>query len=119
MLVSPVTRLKTTLPNKLLKKELTSIFRPPKCHLKKVLRNLSHNKDFDSVDSGRSFYNVLPKVSLTQASCSIYVAMLHYPFPSYLYRFRLHHSDICACGKKGDPLHYETSCPLTSFFRFT
>ncbi|GBN54742.1 hypothetical protein AVEN_75790-1 [Araneus ventricosus] len=31
---------------------------------------------------------------------------------NYLYRFRLHHSDICAHVEKGDPLHYATSCHL-------
>ncbi|GBM03776.1 hypothetical protein AVEN_231262-1 [Araneus ventricosus] len=43
----------------------------------------------------------------------------HGPFPSYLYRFRLHHSDICACGEKGDPLHYVTSCHITLSYHFT
>ncbi|GBM46797.1 hypothetical protein AVEN_40006-1 [Araneus ventricosus] len=41
----------------------------------------------------------------------------HGPFPSYLYRFRLH-SDISSCGEKGEPLHYSTSCHLTSSFHF-
>ncbi|GBM43884.1 hypothetical protein AVEN_174451-1 [Araneus ventricosus] len=28
-----------------------------------------------------------------------------------------HHSDICACGEKGDPLHYAASCRMTlSYF---
>ncbi|GBM47925.1 hypothetical protein AVEN_113550-1 [Araneus ventricosus] len=40
-------------------------------------------------------------------------------FPSYLYRFRLHHSDICACGEKGDSLHYATSCHITLSYHFT
>ncbi|GBM34604.1 hypothetical protein AVEN_171646-1 [Araneus ventricosus] len=43
----------------------------------------------------------------------------HGPFPSYLYRFRLHHSDICACGEKGDPLHYATSCHMTLSYHLT
>ncbi|GBO06358.1 hypothetical protein AVEN_199808-1 [Araneus ventricosus] len=43
----------------------------------------------------------------------------HGPFPSYLYRFRLHHSDICICGEKGDPLHYATSCHMTLSYQFT
>ncbi|GBN35109.1 hypothetical protein AVEN_161664-1 [Araneus ventricosus] len=65
---------------------------------------------WDSGDTGRSIYNILPKVSRTQASWSgesILFAMDHGPFPSYLYRFRLHYSNICACGEKGDPLHYQ------------
>ncbi|GBM40499.1 hypothetical protein AVEN_28652-1 [Araneus ventricosus] len=40
-------------------------------------------------------------------------------FPSYLYRFRLHHSGIWACGEKGDPLHYATSCHMTLSYHFT
>ncbi|GBN87648.1 hypothetical protein AVEN_215203-1 [Araneus ventricosus] len=40
-------------------------------------------------------------------------------FSSYLYRFRLHHSDICACGEKGDPLHFPTSCHMTLSNHFT
>ncbi|GBM93413.1 hypothetical protein AVEN_160677-1 [Araneus ventricosus] len=43
----------------------------------------------------------------------------HVSFPSYLFIFRLHHSDNCACGEKGDTLHYATSCHLTSYFHFT
>ncbi|GBM55194.1 hypothetical protein AVEN_182146-1 [Araneus ventricosus] len=34
-------------------------------------------------------------------------------------RSRLHHSDICACGEKEDPLHYATSCHMTLSFHFT
>ncbi|GBM28579.1 hypothetical protein AVEN_265028-1 [Araneus ventricosus] len=57
----------------------------------------------------------------------ILLATGHSPFPSYLHRFRLHHSDICACGEKGDPLHYvrhplSTVHPLhylLSSFQFT
>ncbi|GBM29281.1 hypothetical protein AVEN_155230-1 [Araneus ventricosus] len=41
------------------------------------------------------------------------------PFPSYLYRFQLRHSDICASGEKGDPLHYATSCHTTLSCNFT
>ncbi|GBM94285.1 hypothetical protein AVEN_154618-1 [Araneus ventricosus] len=72
----------------------------PKCHLKKVLRNLSLKRwqeDCDSGDSGRSIFNILPKASLTQPTWSresILFATGHGPFPSYLYRFRLYHSDI-------------------------
>ncbi|GBL89860.1 hypothetical protein AVEN_179629-1 [Araneus ventricosus] len=39
-------------------------------------------------------------------------------FPSYLYRFRLHHSDICTCGEKEDPLHYATSCHMMLSYYF-
>ncbi|GBL77022.1 hypothetical protein AVEN_12674-1 [Araneus ventricosus] len=81
----------------------------PKCHLKKMLMNLSLNKwqqDWDSGDTGRAIFNILPKVTLTPASWSresILFATGHGPFPSSLYRFRLHPSDICTCGEEGDP----------------
>ncbi|GBL79669.1 hypothetical protein AVEN_18211-1 [Araneus ventricosus] len=66
----------------------------PKCHLKKLLMNLSLSKwqqDLDSGDTGRAIFNILPKVTLTPASWSkesILFATGHDPFPSYLYRFR-------------------------------
>ncbi|GBM29945.1 hypothetical protein AVEN_167427-1 [Araneus ventricosus] len=50
---------------------------------------------------------------------SILFATGHGPFPSYPYRFRLHHSDIFECGKKGDPLHNATSCHMTFSYHFT
>ncbi|GBN82276.1 hypothetical protein AVEN_55475-1 [Araneus ventricosus] len=68
MLVSSLTRQQTNLPNKLLKKGLTSVFRFPKCHLKKLLRNLSLNKwqqDWDTGDTWRAIFNILPKVTIT------------------------------------------------------
>ncbi|GBN71790.1 hypothetical protein AVEN_98539-1 [Araneus ventricosus] len=40
-------------------------------------------------------------------------------FSCYFYRFQLHHSDICACGEKGDPLHFATSCHMTLSYNFT
>ncbi|GBO02519.1 hypothetical protein AVEN_79754-1 [Araneus ventricosus] len=42
-------------------------------------------------------------------------------FPSYLYRFRLYHSDTCSCEVRGNgrPLDYATSCHITSSYHFT
>ncbi|GBM75001.1 hypothetical protein AVEN_195308-1 [Araneus ventricosus] len=31
----------------------------------------------------------------------------------------LHHSGTCACGEKGDPLQYATSCHMTLSYHFT
>ncbi|GBM57606.1 hypothetical protein AVEN_216353-1 [Araneus ventricosus] len=111
---------------KLATKEGTHLYlQAPKCHLKKMLMNLSLNKwqqDWDSGDTGRAIFNILPKVTLTPVVWSresILLAIGHGPFPSYLYRFRLHHSDICTCGEKGDPLHYATSCHMTLSYHFT
>ncbi|GBM03627.1 hypothetical protein AVEN_204473-1 [Araneus ventricosus] len=75
-------------------------FQAPKCHRRKMLRNLSLNKwqqYWDSGDTRRAIFNILPKVTLTPGSWSresIFFAIGHGPFPSYLCRFRLHHSDI-------------------------
>ncbi|GBN23049.1 hypothetical protein AVEN_201481-1 [Araneus ventricosus] len=94
----------------------------PKCHLKKMLRNLSLKKwqqEWDPGDTGRAIFNILPKVSLTQAK--FMVKRIHHlgygprSFTSYLYRFRLHHSDTCACGEKEDA----TSCHMTLSYHFT
>ncbi|GBM45632.1 hypothetical protein AVEN_204762-1 [Araneus ventricosus] len=90
-----------------------------------MFRNLSLNnwqQDWDSGDTGSAIFNTLPKITLTPASWSresILFATGHGPFPSYLYRFRLHHSDICACGEKRDLLHYATSCHMTLVYHFT
>ncbi|GBM31930.1 hypothetical protein AVEN_275482-1 [Araneus ventricosus] len=78
--------------------------------------------NWGSGDTGIAIFNILPKVYLNQASLSresILFASSHGPFPSYLYRFRLHHSDIRVCGEKGDTFHYATSCHLMSYFHFT
>ncbi|GBM07939.1 hypothetical protein AVEN_232380-1 [Araneus ventricosus] len=91
----------------------------PKYHLKKMLMNLSLNKwqqVWDSGDTGGAIFNILPKITLTSASWSresILFATGHGPFPSYLYRFRLHHSGIRTYGEKADPLHYATFCHMT------
>ncbi|GBM05511.1 hypothetical protein AVEN_107973-1 [Araneus ventricosus] len=90
-----------------------------------MIRNLSLNKwqqDWDSDDTGRVIFNILRKVTLTPDSWSresILFSTDHGPFPSYLYRFQLHHSDICACREKGDPLHCAISCHMTLSHHFT
>ncbi|GBM02326.1 hypothetical protein AVEN_138447-1 [Araneus ventricosus] len=92
-----------------------------------MLRNLSLSlnkwqQDWVSGDTGRATFNIFPKVTLTPASWSresILFATGHGPFPSYLYRLRLHHSDIRTCEEKGDPLHYATSFHMTLSYHFT
>ncbi|GBM00422.1 hypothetical protein AVEN_179231-1 [Araneus ventricosus] len=64
-----------------------------------------------------TFRVTLPPASWSRESIPFSTG--HGPFPSYPYRFRLHHSDICACGEKGDPLHYATSCHMTLSYHFT
>ncbi|GBL87895.1 hypothetical protein AVEN_192068-1 [Araneus ventricosus] len=87
-----------------------------------MFMNLSLNKwqqDWDSGDTGRAIFNILPKATLTPALWSresILFATGHGPFPSYLYRFLFHHSDICTCGEKGDDT---TSCHMTLSYHFT
>ncbi|GBM68319.1 hypothetical protein AVEN_24178-1 [Araneus ventricosus] len=97
----------------------------PKCHLKKVLRIPSLNKwqqYWDSSDTGRYIFNILPKVSLTQASWSresILFATGHTPFPSYLYIVRLNHSFRCLCMReKGRPSPLENFLSSYVIFSF-
>ncbi|GBN33316.1 hypothetical protein AVEN_69927-1 [Araneus ventricosus] len=62
------------------------------------------------------------KPTFTPASWSresILFATGHDLFPTYLYRFRLHHSDICTCREKGDPFHYAISCHMMLSYHFT
>ncbi|GBN75361.1 hypothetical protein AVEN_77753-1 [Araneus ventricosus] len=71
---------------------------------------------------GELFLMYFPKVSLTKALWSresIIFATGHGLLPSYLIKFRLHHSDNCSYGYMGDLLHYATCCHLTSSFHFT
>ncbi|GBL98582.1 hypothetical protein AVEN_19653-1 [Araneus ventricosus] len=90
-----------------------------------MLMSLSLNKwqqDWNSGDTGRAIFNILPIVTLTPVSWlrkSILFATGHGPFPSYMYRFRLHHPDICTCGEKRDTLPYATSCHVTLSYHFT
>ncbi|GBL73716.1 hypothetical protein AVEN_147557-1 [Araneus ventricosus] len=39
-------------------------------------------------------------------------------FPNYLKWFKLHNSDVCACGKIRTPFHFATPCHLTSSSHF-
>ncbi|GBN00716.1 hypothetical protein AVEN_105238-1 [Araneus ventricosus] len=81
---------------------------------------LGFKRHWESLDTG--IFNILTKVTLTPASWSkesILFATGDGPFPRFLYRFRLHHSDICTCREKGDPLHYVTSCHMTLTYHFT
>ncbi|GBM43394.1 hypothetical protein AVEN_77427-1 [Araneus ventricosus] len=37
----------------------------------------------------------------------------YWPFPYYLFRFRKHPDNCCACGEPGTPIHYATKRRLT------
>ncbi|GBL93130.1 hypothetical protein AVEN_216481-1 [Araneus ventricosus] len=95
----------------------------PKCHLKKMFRNLSLDKRqqyWDSGDTGRTIFNIVPKVSLTHSSWSresILFATGHGPFPSILTDSGFIIEIPENAGKR--ELHYATSCHLTSSFHFT
>ncbi|GBO07134.1 hypothetical protein AVEN_59289-1 [Araneus ventricosus] len=58
------------------------------------------------------FPSVLSKSLIGQEANSV-CHRTHGPFSSFLNRFHLSDSDSCACGEVDDPMHYETSCPLT------
>ncbi|GBL79359.1 hypothetical protein AVEN_92554-1 [Araneus ventricosus] len=91
----------------------------PKSFLKKQLLQLSLSHwqaEWDNGETGRSVYSILPKISNKQLHWSrecIQFATGHGPFPSYLKRLSLHSTYYCGCGEIGNPLHYETRCPLT------
>ncbi|GBN47718.1 hypothetical protein AVEN_144259-1 [Araneus ventricosus] len=87
--------------------------------------DLSLNKwqqDWDSGDTGRAILIYFLKATLTPDSWSresILFVTGHGPSPSYLYRFRLHHSDICTCGEKGpSPLrNFLSHDAIVSFYK--
>ncbi|GBM65926.1 hypothetical protein AVEN_262849-1, partial [Araneus ventricosus] len=79
--------------------------------------------DREDEDTGRSTFNILPRVS-THPCCwkreEILFFTGHGPFPSYLKRVNLTLTANCACGStNGIPLHYATECSLTASFHVT
>ncbi|GBN56184.1 hypothetical protein AVEN_94268-1 [Araneus ventricosus] len=97
----------------------------PKNHLKNILRKIAINKwqhKWTTGETGRPVFNIIPKVSTNPVSWSreqILFTTGHGAFPNYLKWFKLHNSDLCACGKIGTPFHFATFCHLTSAFQFT
>ncbi|GBM62562.1 hypothetical protein AVEN_149130-1 [Araneus ventricosus] len=76
----------------------------------------------DNGETSKSVYNVLPKVKITPSPWQrpeIMFITNHDPFPTYLKRFNIRNSDSCDCGELGNPLHYATSCLLTSSYHLT
>ncbi|XP_055943516.1 uncharacterized protein LOC129974207 [Argiope bruennichi] len=97
------------LPNSQLKKQLKAVF------LKRW------QEEWDTGETGRTSYKILPKVKRTQTGWEREEIMFvtgHRPFPSYLHRFHLRESHNCGCGQEGTPFHYATSSPLTTSFQF-
>ncbi|GBN18469.1 hypothetical protein AVEN_125401-1 [Araneus ventricosus] len=77
---------------------------------------------WDNGETGRSVYNVFPKVKRTPSPWQRPEIMLvtgHGQFPTYLKRFKIRYSDSCGCGNLGNPLHYATSCLFTTSYHLT
>ncbi|GBN55640.1 hypothetical protein AVEN_93351-1 [Araneus ventricosus] len=66
--------------------------------------------------TGRSVYNVLPKVKTTPTPFQRpeIMSVTGHPFPTYLKRFNIGNSDSCDCGNLGNSLDYATSCLFTT-----
>ncbi|GBM16570.1 hypothetical protein AVEN_223502-1 [Araneus ventricosus] len=100
-------------------------FLATKSYLKNLLHKVSINKwqqEWATGDTGRTIYNISPKVITNPVPWtreSILFATRHGSFPSYLRKFNLHHSDLCACGEVGTSFHYATTCYLTTSYYFT
>ncbi|XP_035205569.1 uncharacterized protein LOC118180609, partial [Stegodyphus dumicola] len=55
-----------------------------------------------------------PSRSLISTNRSItFFLTAHGPFPEYLHRFGLHHTNLCTCGNEGTIDHYLFHCNLT------
>ncbi|GBO30234.1 hypothetical protein AVEN_101540-1 [Araneus ventricosus] len=73
--------------------------------------------EWDEGDTVRSTFNIFPKVSLQSANWNRVDVLFftgHDPFPSYLHRFHLANSPLYRCGEIETPIHYATSCLLTT-----
>ncbi|GBO42234.1 hypothetical protein AVEN_237415-1, partial [Araneus ventricosus] len=85
---------------------------PPRNHIKSLLQKESiirWQKERDNGETGRSVYNVLPKVKTTLTPWQrpkIMFVTGHGPFPTYLKRLNIRNSHSCGCGNLGNPLHY-------------
>ncbi|GBL94004.1 hypothetical protein AVEN_76720-1 [Araneus ventricosus] len=76
-------------------------------------------KDWDNGETGRSVYNVLPKVKTTPTPWKRPEMMFvtgHGPFRTYLKRFNIRNTDSCGFGDLGNPLHCATSCLFTTSY---
>ncbi|GBN84021.1 hypothetical protein AVEN_128409-1 [Araneus ventricosus] len=95
-----------------------SITKLPKRHMKGLLPK-SMLEEWQTLwkngDTGRKIYNIMPSVSLRPANWirDVIFFSQHGPFPAYLKRFHLSHSDYCSCGGIGTALHYATECIFT------
>ncbi|GBN42143.1 hypothetical protein AVEN_247290-1 [Araneus ventricosus] len=97
----------------------------PRSFLRKKLHAISTQlwqNESDNGDNGRNVHLILPKVKTSPAPWQrpeIMFATRHGPFPTYVKRFGLRTTDCCGCGEMRTPLHFATSCRLTSSYHFT
>ncbi|GBO05900.1 hypothetical protein AVEN_181823-1 [Araneus ventricosus] len=61
------------------------------------------------------------KAKWEDSSIISYQKSPHWPWtlPCFFNRSNLYHTNRCACGEVGDPLHFATSCPMTVSFHMT
>ncbi|GBN56161.1 hypothetical protein AVEN_124035-1 [Araneus ventricosus] len=74
--------------------------------------------DWDNGTTGRTIHGILLKVKTTPNLGKGRRFSLQRQFSSYLKRFNIQPNDISGCREEGNPLHFPTSCPLTSSFHF-
>ncbi|GBM14869.1 hypothetical protein AVEN_213301-1 [Araneus ventricosus] len=70
----------------------------------------------------RPIHELLPDPSLKHHKWSRFEIMCFSergPFKTYLLSFHLRSTDSCSCGEAGSPIHFATSCPLTSPWHFS
>ncbi|GBL90274.1 hypothetical protein AVEN_130375-1 [Araneus ventricosus] len=97
----------------------------PRNHIKSLLQNESiirWQKEWDNGETGRSVYNVLPKVKTTPTPWQRPEIMFitgQGPFPTYIKRFNIRNRDFCFCGNLVNPSHYATSCLFTTSYHLT
>ncbi|GBO32218.1 hypothetical protein AVEN_213468-1, partial [Araneus ventricosus] len=79
--------------------------------------------DWGNEDTGRSTFNILPRVSIQPGYWKreeILFFTGHDPFHSYLKRFNFATTANCPCrNTNGTPLDYATECILTAFLHTT
>ncbi|GBM93091.1 hypothetical protein AVEN_204588-1 [Araneus ventricosus] len=80
----------------------------PKSFLKKLFKTALLQRwetDWDEGETRRLIRNIIPKVSDIPSPWTtevIQFATGHGPFPCFLKRFNLYHTNRCACGELGD-----------------
>ncbi|GBN29909.1 hypothetical protein AVEN_253446-1 [Araneus ventricosus] len=97
----------------------------PLCYSRNILlQDLLYQlkSGWDSAYTGRLIHELLPDPSLKHRKWSRFEIMFfsdHGHFTTYLHRFHLRSTDLCNCEEVSSPIHFATSCPLTSYWQFS